>query len=67
MAMSPSRLLEQREETLDPTVDRAAVDDKAPLREPLDDVGIAQAIADVPAHSQRDDIIGKGMVREGAR
>ncbi len=58
---------EQREEALDPAIHGAAVHDEAALREPLDNVGIAQAVADVPAHSQGNDLIGEGMVRESAR
>ncbi len=56
-----------RQEALDPAIDGAAVNVEAPLGEPLDDVGIAQAVPDVPTHSQGDDIIGEDMVREGAR
>ncbi len=54
-------ILYRREETLDPAVDGAAVDDEAALGKPLDNVGIAQAVADVPAHAQRDHVVRKGM------
>ncbi len=49
--MGTGSFAEQRKKPLDPAVDGAAVDDEASLREPFDNVGITQAIADVPAHS----------------
>ncbi len=50
MAMRPSRVLEQGQEALDPAVNGAAVNDEAALREPLHDIGVAQAVAHLPAH-----------------
>ena len=55
---------EEREEALDPAVDGAPLNRETPLGKPFDNVGVAQAIAHVPAHSQGDDIIGEGMMRE---
>ncbi len=65
--MSTGNFRKQREEPLNPTIDRPAVSDEASLGEPLDDVSIAQAIADVPAHGHRDHIIRESVVREGTR
>src|SRR3712207_6710137 len=58
---------EEREEALDPPVDGAAIDGEATFGQPLNDVGIAQAVADIPPHSQRDHIIGEAVMRKGAR
>ncbi len=57
----------QREEPLDPAVDRAAVDDEASLYEPLDHIGVAQAEANVPADRQGDHVVRKSIVRESTR
>ncbi len=48
--VGPGGVLEQRQEALDPAINRATLDDEAPFGEPLDDVSIAQAIPNVPAH-----------------
>ena len=53
---------EQWQEALDPTVDGAAVNVEASLGKLLDHVSVAQAGADVPAHSQGNHIIRKAMM-----
>ncbi|GAC1564132.1 MAG: hypothetical protein NVS2B7_38100 [Herpetosiphon sp.] len=54
-SMSPRSLSDERGcltgQPLDPAIDAAAVDAAAPLGEPLDNIGIAQAVAKVPAQS----------------
>ena len=67
MAVHTRGILEQREKALDPTVNRAAINDEATFGEPLDDIGVAQAVLDIPANSQRDGIVGDMMIREGTR
>ncbi len=58
--------LEQWQEALDPAIDRATVNDEAALREPLDDIRIAQTIANIPAHGHGNHVVWKAMVGEGA-
>jgi hypothetical protein len=60
--MSTGSFAEQREEALDPAIDGAAVHDEASLGKPLDDVGVAQSVANLPAHSQSDGIIGEALM-----
>jgi hypothetical protein len=50
-SVSTRSLPEQEEETLDPAIHGAAVNDEATLGKPFDNVGIAQAVADIPPHS----------------
>ena len=64
-SMRTGSFAKQWQETLDPAINRAAVHDKTALGEPLDKVGLTQAVADVPADRQGDDIIRKAMVRKG--
>ena len=64
--MHTGRVLEQGQETLDPAIDRGAIDDETALGKPLDDVRVTQAIPDIPAHGQRDHIVGETMMRESA-
>lgn len=49
---------------LDPAVDRALIDQDPALSHPFADLGVAQPKADVPADSQRDDIVVEGAIRE---
>ena len=56
-----------RQEALDPAIDGAAVNDETTLSKPLDDIGVTQAIPDVPAHSQGDHVVREGMVGESTR
>ena len=65
-SVSACGIAEKWKESLDPAVDRTAINDATTLGEPLHDVGVAQSIAHVPAYSQGDDIIGEGMIGEGA-
>ena len=65
--MCPCSFAKQREEPLGPAVEGAPVHDEASLSEPLDNVGIAQAVANIPADRQGDHVVGEGMLREGAR
>lgn len=66
VSMGTGSFLEQRGcppgAALDPAIDRAPVNDEAALREPLDDIRIAQPVADVPADRQGDHVIREGMV-----
>ena len=54
-------------QTLDPAVHGAPVNHETTLGKPLDNVGLAQPIANIPAHSQGNHVIWEGMVRECAR
>ena len=63
-SMNMGSFAKQRKEALDPTVDGAAVNHDTSLGKPLDHVGIAQPVPDVPAHGQGDHVIWEGMVRE---
>jgi hypothetical protein len=54
--MSTGSRAEKRKKALNPTIDGAAVHDQASLGEPFDDIGIAQAVANVPADRQSDDV-----------
>lgn len=64
--MGTRSLAKQWKEPLDPTIHRAAIDAEPPLGEPLDDVRIAQPIADIPANGQGDQVIRKAIPRERA-
>ncbi len=66
-SMSTGSLSEAWQKPLDRAIDGAAVNNQATFRKPLHDVSLAQTVPDVPTHSQGDHIIGKAMVREGAR
>ena len=50
-----------------PAIDRAPIDHGATFGKPLRDIGVAQAIADVPPDGKSDHLIGEAMVRESAR
>ena len=54
--MSTGSFAKQREEALDPAIHGAAVNNEAWLGEPFHDIGIAQAVANVPADRQSDDV-----------
>ena len=54
--MDTGSFLKQWQETLGTPVDGAAVHDEASLGEPFHDIGIAQAVANVPADRQSDDV-----------
>jgi hypothetical protein len=47
-SVSTSSFLEQREDTLDPAIHRAAVNDETTLSKLLDHIGVPQAIPNVP-------------------
>ncbi len=66
-SMSTSSITKQRKEAPNPAIDSAAVDDEATFSKPLDNIGVAQAVANVPAHSKGDDVVRKAMVRKGTR
>ena len=57
--MRARRVLEQREEALNPAENGTAVNDQAALGEPLDDVGVAQAVAHIPANGRAITSSGK--------
>ena len=65
--MDTGSVAKQREEALDPSIDGAAVDGQTTLGEPLNDISVAQAVANVPADREGDDIIRETMMREGTR
>ncbi len=62
--MRTSGLLESGQEALHPAINRTTVDDEAALGEPLHDVGVAQAIPELPADGQGDHIVREGMPGE---
>jgi hypothetical protein len=66
-SVSLRSIAEEREEALDPSIDRAPVHDQASLREPLNNIGVAQAVPNVPTDCQRNDIIREAMVRKRSR
>ena len=53
-------------ERLHPVVDRARVDDDVALGEPLGNLGVAQAVAHIPADGEGDHLVGKAAPGEGA-
>lgn len=63
-SMSAGSLTEEWQKPLDPAIHGAPVNHQASLGEPLDDIGGAQAVANVPANCQSDNIIGEGVVGE---
>ena len=63
--MNSRRLPEAGQEALLPAVDRAAVDGDAALGQPLDHVGVAQAVACVPPDGQGNDVVREVVPREG--
>ncbi len=65
LPMRRGSLLELWMGSLHPGVDGAAIDDEPTLGEPLDDIRVAQAIADIPPHRYCDHIIRERMVRKG--
>ncbi len=42
-----------------------AIDGEATLRQPREHIGIAEAVAHLPVHSEGEEIVGKRVVREG--
>jgi len=62
--MHTGRILEQRQELLDPAKNGAAIDDKVSFGELLDDIGIAQPVEDIPAHGQGSHVVGEVVVGE---
>jgi hypothetical protein len=65
MSMDTGSFTKQWKEALDPSVNGAAVHAQASLGEPLDDIGIAQAVADIPADRQSNHVVRKAMMRKG--
>ncbi len=63
-SIGTSSFAEQREKPLDPTIDGAPIKHETSLGEPLDNIGLAQPIAHVPAYSKGDDIIREAVVGE---
>ena len=61
-SVSACGIAEKWKESLDPAVDRTAINDEAPLREPLDDISITQAVPDIPADGQGNDVVGEIMI-----
>ncbi|HEV2126600.1 MAG TPA: hypothetical protein VGW38_27895 [Chloroflexota bacterium] len=49
----------------DPIVDGTRVDGKAPLSQPLHDIGVAEAIAQLPAHGERKHLVREAVPAEG--
>ena len=64
-AVRAGGLDEAGREGLDPIVDRARVDRDAPLGQQLGDLDVAQAIAEVPAHREGDDVVREPVAAEG--
>ena len=64
--VAAGRLAQQRQVAPHPAVDRAPVDGQAALGEPFGDVGVAQAVVDLPANRQGDHLIGRAAPGEGA-
>jgi hypothetical protein len=64
-AVSTCRLDEARREGVHPVVDRAWIDRDAPLSQPLRHLGLPEAEAQVPADSQRDDLVREAVAAEG--
>jgi hypothetical protein len=65
MPAGPSNLGQQRREPQHPPVDGDMVDRNAALGEQLLDVAIRQAVAQVPAHCQHDDVGWEAEAGEG--
>ncbi len=61
-AIRTSSLLKQWQEALDPAIDRAAINNETALREPFDNVGVTQAVANIPADRQSDHVIREAMM-----
>ena len=51
----------QWEKALHPAINRAAMNNEAALREPLNHIGVAEPVADVPSDGEGDDVIGKAV------
>jgi hypothetical protein len=64
LSMLLGGLEEQRRERLDPIEEGARVDGDAPLGEPLSDVSLAQALAQVPPHGQGDHLVREALPAE---
>jgi hypothetical protein len=56
---------EPRCERVDPVINRARVDRDAPLGQPLGEIGLAEAEAQIPADGQRDDLVREAVAAEG--
>jgi hypothetical protein len=65
-SMRTGSFSEQRQEALNPAIDGATVDHKTTFSEPLDNVGVAQAIPNIPPDRQGDHVIREAVVRESA-
>ncbi len=65
-SMRTRRLLVSGQETLDPALHGAPIDDKAALRKPRHTVGIAEPGAHGVADGSGEHVGGEGMVREGS-
>ena len=57
MAVPACGLDEPRREGMDPVVDGARIDAEAPLSQPLRDISVTEPETQVPADSQRDDLV----------
>lgn len=64
LAIAARCIAEQWQEALHPAIDRALVDEDAALRQPFADFGIAQAVADIPANREGDDVVWKRAAGE---
>jgi hypothetical protein len=65
--MDTGSFTEKRKKAPNPAIDRAPVYGETSLGKPFDNVSVAQAVANVPANCQSDDIIGEAVVRKRAR
>ncbi len=62
--MRACRLNEVRGEGADPIVDRARIDGDAAFGQPLRHFDIAEAIAELPADRERDDVVREAIAAE---
>jgi hypothetical protein len=53
-----------RGDGLDPVIDSTGIDDDTALGEPLADVGVAEAVAQLPVDGERDDLIREAVATE---
>ncbi len=61
-AIGTRRFPKPGKKALDPPIDGAAINTEPAFSEPLDDVGVAQAIVHRVAHGEGDDGVGKRVV-----
>jgi hypothetical protein len=59
-----SYLAEQRQIALHPAVNGALIDQDAALGQPFTDFGVTEALAQIPADGQGDDVVREGATRE---